>query len=38
MVGLTHGSGCGMADSGPGWDVLRRTLTGYARHPNIGGV
>jgi len=38
VVGLTHGSGCGMADSGPGWDVLRRTLTGYARHPNIGGL
>ncbi|SHN48096.1 UxaA family hydrolase [Cryptosporangium aurantiacum] len=38
VVALTHGSGCGMADSGPGWDVLRRTLTGYARHPNVGGV
>ena len=38
VVALTHGSGCGMADSGPGWDVLRRTLTGYARHPNIGGI
>ncbi|GAA3391692.1 UxaA family hydrolase [Cryptosporangium minutisporangium] len=38
VVALTHGTGCGMADSGPGWDVLRRTLTGYARHPNIGGV
>jgi altronate hydrolase len=38
VVGLTHGTGCGMADSGPGWDVLRRTLVGYARHPNIGGL
>jgi altronate hydrolase len=38
VLALTHGTGCGMADSGPGWDVLRRTLTGYARHPNIGGL
>ncbi|WP_214403203.1 UxaA family hydrolase [Pseudonocardia lacus] len=38
VVALTHGSGCGMADRGPGWEVLRRTLSGYARHPNIGGI
>ncbi len=38
VVALTHGSGCGMADRGPGWQVLRRTLAGYARHPNIGGL
>lgn len=38
VVALTHGSGCGMANHGPGWEVLRRTLTGYARHPNIGGI
>jgi altronate hydrolase len=38
VVALTHGTGCGMANSGLGWDVLRRTLTGYARHPNIGGL
>ena len=38
VIGLTHHTGCGMADSGPGWEVLRRTLTGYARHPNIGGL
>ncbi len=38
VVALTHGSGCGLADHGPGWDVLRRTLAGYARHPNIGGI
>ena len=38
VVALTHGTGCGMANSGPGWDVLRRTLAGYARHPNIGGL
>jgi altronate hydrolase len=38
VVALTHGTGCGMADAGDGWDLLRRTLAGYARHPNIGGV
>lgn len=27
-----------MADRGQGWDVLRRTLRGYARHPNIGAL
>ncbi len=38
VVALTHGSGCGMAGSGEGFDLLRRTLTGYARHPNFAGV
>jgi altronate hydrolase len=38
VVALTHGTGCGMTDRGEGWDLLRRTLAGYARHPNIGGL
>ncbi|MGV9714026.1 UxaA family hydrolase [Gordonia sp. NPDC003424] len=38
VVALAHGTGCGMADSGLGWDVLRRTLIGYAQHPNIGAL
>jgi altronate hydrolase len=38
VVALTHGTGCGMASSGEGWDLLRRTLAGYARHPNIGAL
>lgn len=38
VVALTHGTGCGMASRGDGWDVLSRTLRGYARHPNIGGL
>lgn len=38
VVALTHGSGCGMSNSGEGFELLRRTLTGYARHPNIGGL
>lgn len=35
VVALTHGSGCGMAGGGEGFELLRRTLTGYARHPNF---
>jgi len=38
VLALTHGTGCGMANSGLGWEILRRTLTGYAKHPNIGGL
>jgi len=37
VVALTHGAGCGMAGSGEGFDVLQRTLTGYAAHPNFAG-
>nr|WP_245646446.1 UxaA family hydrolase [Sphingobium abikonense] len=35
---FTHSSGCGMAKSGDGFEVLERTLAGYARHPNFGGM
>jgi altronate hydrolase len=38
VVALVHGTGCGMASEGEGMDVLRRTLAGYARHPNFAGV
>ena len=38
IVALTHGTGCGMADSGDGFATLQRTLWGYARHPNFVGV
>lgn len=38
VVPLVHGSGCGMAASSEGFELLRRTLTGYARHPNFAGV
>src|SRR6185312_13433005 len=38
VVALTHTAGCGMDSSGEGIDILRRTLAGYARHPNFGGV
>src|SRR6188768_209599 len=35
VVALTHQAGCGMDVGGEGMDVLRRTLAGYARHPNF---
>lgn len=38
LVPIIHGSGCGMAGSGPGYDILLRTLAGYARNPNFGGI
>ena len=38
IVALTHSTGCGMADSGEGYDALQRTLWGFARHPNFAGV
>ena len=38
VVALVHGTGCGMADSGDGYENLQRTLWGFARHPNFAGV
>ncbi len=38
VIALTHSTGCGMQPDGAGMAVLRRTLTGYLDHPNIGGV
>ncbi|MCX7961648.1 MAG: altronate dehydratase family protein [Burkholderiales bacterium] len=35
VVALAHKTGCGMAAEGEGMEILRRTLTGYARHPNF---
>ena len=37
VVALTHKTGCGMND-GDALDVLRRTMAGYARHPNFAAV
>jgi arabinonate dehydratase len=37
-VALTHTTGCGMAEEGEGMTILQRTLAGYARHVNFGGV
>jgi altronate hydrolase len=38
VIAVTHGSGCGLSRDGEGLAVLRRTLTGYARHPNVAAV
>ena len=38
VVALTHGGGCGINNRGEGYRVLTRTLQGYARNPNVGGV
>jgi altronate hydrolase len=38
VVPITHASGCGMDSDGAGIDVLRKTIAGYARHPNFSGI
>ena len=38
VVPITHSSGCGLATTGAGIDVLRKTIAGYCRHPNFAGV
>jgi len=38
VVAITHGTGCGMSGVGEGIALLRRTLRGYAAHPNFAGV
>ncbi len=38
VVPLVHGTGCGMSGKDEGYDTLFRTLSGYAQHPNFGGV
>ena len=38
VVPIVHGTGCGMADAGEGFDTLMRTISGYAQHPNFGGI
>ena len=38
VVALTHGLGCAVDANGEGLALLRRTLGGYARHPNFAAV
>src|SRR6185369_11590070 len=38
IVPITHASGCGMAGSGEGFELLKRTLWGTAANPNFGAV
>ncbi|SEN34861.1 UxaA family hydrolase [Palleronia pelagia] len=38
VVAFAHGTGCGMAGSGDGFEALQRVMWGYARNPNVGAV
>ena len=38
IVPITHVSGCGMAGSGEGFEILRRTLWGTAANANFGAI
>jgi altronate hydrolase len=38
VTAFVHGTGCGMAGSGDGFEALQRVMWGYARHPNVAGV
>jgi altronate hydrolase len=38
VIPLVHGTGCGMASKGEGFETLKRTQWGYAGNPNMGGV
>ncbi|KXF75523.1 galactonate dehydratase [Paramesorhizobium deserti] len=38
VVALTHGGGCAMNTNSVGYRYLARTIQGYARHPNFGGI
>ena len=35
VVSFVHGTGCGLAAKGEGYEVLERTQWGYAGHPNL---
>ena len=38
VIALVHGTGCGIAAKGEGFETLKRTQWGYASNPNIAGV
>ena len=38
VVPIVHGTGCGMSGRDEGYETLFRTLKGYARNPNFGGI
>lgn len=38
VVAFVHGTGCGMAGAGEGFDALQRVMWGYATHPNHAGI
>jgi altronate hydrolase len=38
VIALVHGTGCGLASRGEGYEALQRTQWGYAANPNVGGA
>jgi galactarate dehydratase len=38
VLALTHSTGCAMSADSTGFRLLERTLAGFARHPNFGGL
>ena len=38
VTAFVHGTGCGMAGDGDGFEALQRVMWGYARNPNVAGV
>lgn len=38
VCAFVHGTGCGMAGDGEGFEALQRVMWGYARHPNHAAV
>jgi altronate hydrolase len=36
IAAFAHGTGCGMASDGRGFEILNRVLWGHATHPNVG--
>ncbi len=38
VAAFAQTTGCGMASPSPHFDLLRRTIAGYARHANVGGA
>jgi len=36
IAAFTHGTGCGMASDGEGYQLLQRSIWGHAANPNIG--
>ncbi len=38
VIALPHPEGCGINPTGEGMEILRRTMVGFAKHPNFAGV
>ena len=38
VVAFVHGTGCGMAGQGEGFEALQRVMWGYAKNPNHAGI